>query len=347
MMPYLRQYFKHCWFRRGRTQWLDGGGDVVEHHPITGLIPHVCIVDLIHGVFVASPTHKATVVDEKRCLKMEFFVQDVTKDMICLSDHNGRWRSYWSTEELELVDNYIRSLMRFTRASTRTRTISLKMDSSMARECHNMRLVIADPKTALPHATDIIFPGCSDRFLHEIYAAHHFLRSPSDICTGADPGAWLHINREMDIPDTHTIIVALWYKEEGATKYRCNRIGHRGRRKRARDTDFADYEALRVELIKSFMRCKDIGGEEDDTTADMPVSEGRAISTRATKTTIEIVRAFQPSDDHVPPKDLSGEVTRTDHENYDEDGGYDTVYYGHSFSYQIQVRWCIVRTARV
>ena len=316
----------------------------MERHQITGLIPYVCIVDLIHGVFVASPTSSATVVEEEqRFLNMEFFVQEVTKDMICVSDHNGRWRSYWSMEELELVDNYIRSFSRFSRTHARFSRM-LTMDSSMARECHNMRLAIADPKTALPHATDFIFPGCTDRFLHEIYAAHHFLQSPSDICTGADPGAWLHINREMDIPETHTIMVALWYREEGATNYRCHCIGHRGGRKTARDTEFADYEALRVEVIKGFMRSKDIGGED---VAGIHRSEGRVISTRATKTSIEIVRAFQPSDDVVPPKDLSGEVTRTDTENYDEDGGYDTVYYGHSFSYQIQVRWCIVRAARV
>lgn len=335
MMPYLRRDFKHCWFRRGRTQWLErcGGGDV-ERHQITGIVLRVCIVR--DG--------------KERCLKMEFFTQDITKDMICVSDHNGQWKSYWSTEELELVDNYIRSFTRFTHTHARfSRTHArfsriLTMDSSMARECHNMRLAIADPKTALPHTTDLIFPGCTDRFLHEIYAAHHFLKSPSDICTGADPGAWLHINREMDIPETHTIMVALWYREEGATNYRCHCIGHRGGRKTARDTEFADYEALRVEVIKGFMRSKDIGGED---VAGIHRSEGRVISTRATKTSIEIVRAFQPSDDVVPPKDLSGEVTRTDTENYDEDGGYDTVYYGHSFSYQIQVRWCIVRAARV
>lgn len=369
--------FRYCWPRPRHSEWLRYRPGMFFHrhsdwekYKCTGLVPYVCLIGLqdtgeggqtivgdrpLEGsrlrngmiLFPGNIPHEASIVreGEKRCLKLEFFAFFQETDVIRVSDPRSRWMSFWTTDEISLMDNFIRSHAHFSGKT------DLVVETEMARQTHNLRLAIADPKIRLPVHGDEIFPTATAPFLHDVFGVARFLRGEDPVFMGLDPRAWEFINREMDIPTTHTLMVGIWaaggkYDRDrdppARIAYHFSHATDRAMGAAEMRTHFVDFETISVHLLRGFMLRTE--RRSSSSLDKITATEGKEVmpsdSTREYPRLCEI----SPSNYWNRPEQHRGSMRETFTEfcNDSERGSenhQETVY----FSYSLQVRWCVIR----
>lgn len=377
LLPWLRAQpsFQYCYFRPHHVEWLRYEKNMYfqqhkdfERYKCNGMIPYVALVglvdtesggqtrvegrDLIGGCsenglafFPSNVFHESRPVLKgcKICLKLEFFVF-MEESYIQVSDDRQQWRSFWSAEELALVDNYISVHSDFLK------TKNVVTSTEMARSIHNMMIHIADPRQCYgldAETMDMLFPSASGIFLHDLFVAYRFIREKGpahQVVLLRDAKAWDYVNAHMELPENVELYCGLWYKEKDNKRYqfhsardRAGNILHGWSMKKATD-EFCDFDLIRVRLIKHFIETFDMASHEEPP---------KPVTLKKAKTTVivhnsRILETVSPSDYVQTPVKRSGKITETEREFCnDADSGYETYTYRRYTTFYIQVRWCM------
>jgi hypothetical protein len=384
LLPWLRTqpHFQHLWVRPF-TEWLryEEGMFFQKHQDFeryvcNGMVPYVCLIGLQdtenggetvvgeqvcrgscrqNGVvfFPSNIPHQAKKVVKgvKVCLKMEIQVFFSPEDgFIRVSDKDNQWLSFWSKKELELVDNYICSHHHFTDRTT------IETSTDMAKDIHNMMIRIAEPMSKVPvaeEAQDMIFPTRTIAFLHDIFSYHHFSQAPDQrVFFGSDAKAWDYMNKEMELPPHHTLLVGLWYKEEKDEPYRlsslCDRAGNEismAFPTTVKEMNkYADYDTLCANLLQDFTNHKDISSSSSSFSFMFrpPLTEKDGRRTPSVrKNWRPLIKSYKPSD-QVKYIKRSGVQVETVSEMCNDEHGYsETGTYSRYVSYSIHIRWLV------
>lgn len=380
LLPWLRQQqdFQYIMARSWHTEWILYTKDMFfkphqdfEKYICNNMVPYVALLGLedtirggetiVEGVQYRGSTRKnglvffpgnvlheaARVVEgEKKCLKMEFFVffgDDA--DIIKVMDDQQQWKSFWSKEELSLVDNFITCNSRFKGSDLVTTS------TETARMIHNISRCLVDPRRPFsPKDLEMIFPSRSIHTLHDLFVGLRFLRSPlsQGACVlGQDAAAWDFFNRWDKFPPHYHMFVVLWSKTTKDDVYQVRKIMDREGRSRGYTTvppsrQFGDFNNLCLAITTSFLRHEEL--ETPDMDAPVPkIIKLEGNSQTSFLISKELLKNIKPSDDHSRPRFVSGNVDVSETEMCnDEDIGI-TSHYSQYVQHYLQVRWCLLR----
>lgn len=385
LLPWLKRQagFRYCYLRPRHTEWLRYRPKMFfrkhtdfERYKCNGMVPYVALVGLIDTVeggqtrvgerdligaarrnglvfFPSNIVHESRVVlhGYKVCLKMEFFVFMADK-FLEVSDEENAWRSFWSQEEMALVDNYISAHADFVKKD------KIVTSTDTARLIHNMMLHIADPRQHHHDSAsqEMLFPDASASFLHDLFVAYRFIKEPTaDIVLLRDARAWEYVNTMMDLPAGYTLCCALWYREDEELLYTyhsaCDRVGDplhwwmMGDDRRGDGGQFCEFDLIRVKMIKDFLEEHEFGGGGGGRFSGVDMVKKPARGPCVSTPTERVLRSVSPSDDVHRAVRKAGMITETEKEFCnDADSGYMTYTSKRYATFYIQVRWCISRS---
>lgn len=368
--------FRRCWVRNNQTEWIRYyEGDFFKPHKdfekyiCNGMIPYVIIIglnDVEEGgetkveneifdgsskkngaiLFQANLTHESLVVKKglKIALKLEFFVY-ADSDYIKVQDKDNRWISYWSTKELELLDNYFKSHLDFERS----RSKNLIVSEELARDSFNLGIMIADPRLKLPSEIDLLFPGFTVQSIRELFLIYKFMNDTSQkflFCN--DPLAWDYLNQHMELPTDCGLYVGIWVKKDLSEKYKLkNYYNRRGDQYHyyyqfsplKENNEYADYEDLKIHVLDKFLKIFD---HYDEKNINLEYKIGKHLKNGFKGNIFKFID--EPSDTLERPIFHSGKTTITEREFCnEEDAGYITYTYKEYLRYYIQIRYFLVR----
>lgn len=379
IMPYLlswlkqQPHFHHVWFRYSHTQWIEYTRGMFfnihqdfEKYVCEFLTPYVALLGLENtekggetivgrtkykescqknGIvfFPGNVPHQASVVVRgvKRCLKLECFVlfQEATPFMVC--DDRNHWKSYWSKEQIELLENYMKSHTNFTGDSK-----SITVSSEMAQTIQNAMIAIASPYGKTPREFDMIFPNFTPRCLRDIFNAVHFIKNKTKkVYLGTDPDAWEYMNQWLELDPNYNLVVGLWAQNlDEEHLYRLHHVYHRDgqildENKQVENKTFTDFTTLKTNILQHFIREMDL---EIWYKPELPYTFKNVGVCNTTKWDNKLLKGIRPSD-FIQPVKRSGTVMTGHYEMCNDEGGGITEYTPDYISYIIQIRWCLVQ----
>uniref|UniRef100_A0A6C0K486 Uncharacterized protein n=1 Tax=viral metagenome TaxID=1070528 RepID=A0A6C0K486_9ZZZZ len=419
MMPKMIRWasregdIEHVWFRYTHVDWLHyrEGMFFKEHQDFEnyicqGLIPCVGLLGLSnvtrggetrvettmmrgsavrngYAFFQGNVPHEAMRVmeGEKKCLKMEFFVLRKTSPStrVMVWDENRRWRSYWGSKELSMMENFLGSLVDFKKSSasassssssssspppsSTTMVVTLATDTT--QKLHNMMMGISDPRSVKKLLTqeevDFFFPSFTLPCLHDLFAASSVLHGngSNNIFMGTDASAWEFLNRTETMGSKYRLVVGLWIRETDVDteekSYRLDSIADRlgvvhpvqPIQKNAKDviiapTDsFLNWDTLRSRAIEEFIASHD--GSSCEPQQERPTEAKKGWSCQGFRLDLKGLKMVKPSDEMLRPNRWVLRKTESHYEMCnDEDMGGEWEHYEVYRSFEMQVRWCVI-----
>jgi hypothetical protein len=363
--------YQYVWMRYNHTEWIRYyEGDFFKSHKdfekyiCNGMIPYVLILGLndveeggetrvedkiLNGscrengavLFQGNLEHESLVVKKgiKIGLKLEFFIY-VGSDFTRVCDENKKWTSYWSSFELNLFDNYFKSHSHFKN------TKDLILSEDLAKESHNLNLMIADPKLKLPCEIELLFPSFTTNALHDIFNIHNFIKDSSQkliFCN--DPIAWDYINSQIEFPSDCGLFVGLWTKKYSHSDYDLTKYYDREGQKydfyyyKKEKSQYVNYDSLKIKILNEFLNIFDKYGHKN---IELILKDGKIINKHYLK--YSFLNQYKPSDSIQKPIFEKGKATITEKEFCnDEESGYDYYTYTEYQQYYIQIRFALFR----
>lgn len=383
---------ERVWFRYTHVDWLHYREGMFfkehqdfENYVCQGLVPCVGLLGLstvlgggqtrVEGtlmcgsavrngfaLFQGNVPHEAMRVDagEKKCLKMEFFVlhkiSPALPMRVMVWDKDHRWRSYWGSRELLMVDNFLASLVDFNVSSSKSsNTITLTTDT--AQKLHNMMMGISDPRSVRKLLTqkdvDFFFPSFTLPCLHDLFAASSVLHDPNGkIFMGTDALAWEFLNHWKSPDKEYLLIVGLWSRDADHDNYHLDMIGDRygtihpirpcyedAKVTIASTDSFFPWEMLRSRLIEAFIDSHD----RHRSSTPLPEEESKkGYLCKGVCMNPRELNLIKPSDEVLRPNHWAIRRTGRHYEmcNDGEHGQWEE--YEVYKSFQMQPRWCMI-----
>lgn len=367
--------FQYIWMRINHTEWIRYyEGDFFKSHKdfekyiCNGMHPYVLILGLndvedggetrvetsiCNGscrkngavLFQANYEHESLVVKKgiKVALKLEFFIY-IGNDFSRVSDYEKKWTSFWGSKELNLFDNYFKSQLQFEKAKNGIESKDLFISEELAKNSHNLGLMIADPKIKLESEIEFLFPTFTINSLHDLFIINNFLIDETQkIVFCNDSIAWQYLNEKIDLPSNCGLFVGLWDKKYKNSEYvfseSYNRVGELYDGHKNIKNKYADYDSIKINILNDFLNKFD---KYNNKKIKLNLIDGKNITQN--RINYSLLKKIEPSDEIQKPFFEKGKVTVTEKEFCnDEDSGYDTYTYTEYQQFYMQIRFVLFR----